>query len=45
MVRFYYWYQIDSTAPFTIVPKAIFLIVSVIHIVAISEYLGTVIPS
>lgn len=45
MPRFYYWYQIKLIPLFAIVLKAIFLIVSVIHIVAISECLETIDPS
>ena len=45
MARFYYWYQINFATPFEYVPKAIFLIVSVIHIAAVGECLETIDPS
>ena len=45
MPRFYYWYQIKLATPFEIVPEAIFLVVSVIHIVAVGECLATIDPS
>lgn len=46
MARSYYWgwYQINSPTPFETVPEAVFLIVSVIRIVAVSECLEVAVP-